>query len=76
MIVGGIGGGMLEAETWFWRRHREGVDDPELRTALWSILPFAHADLIARRHGTTGPKETVVLAAAPRAAERSGWPPS
>jgi 3-oxoacyl-[acyl-carrier-protein] synthase II len=53
---------MLEAESWFWRRQREGEDDPELRTALWSILPFAHADLIARRHRTTGPKETVVLA--------------
>jgi len=62
VIVGGIGGGMLEAETWFWRREREGVDDPELRTALWSVLPFAHADVVARRFGTTGPKETVVLA--------------
>jgi 3-oxoacyl-[acyl-carrier-protein] synthase II len=62
VIVGGIGGGMLEAETWFWRREREGVDDPALRTALWSVLPFAHADLVARRYGTTGPKETVVLA--------------
>jgi 3-oxoacyl-[acyl-carrier-protein] synthase II len=62
VIVGGIGGGMLEAEAWFWRRQREGVDDPALRTALWSILPFAHADVVARRFGTTGPKETVVLA--------------
>jgi 3-oxoacyl-[acyl-carrier-protein] synthase II len=62
VIVGGIGGGMLEAETWFWRRQREGIDDPALRTALWSIMPFAHADAVARRHGTTGPKETVVLA--------------
>jgi 3-oxoacyl-[acyl-carrier-protein] synthase II len=62
VIVGGIGGGMLEAETWFWHRQREGVDDPALRTALWSILPFAHADVVARRFGTTGPKETVVLA--------------
>jgi 3-oxoacyl-[acyl-carrier-protein] synthase II len=26
------------------------------------VLPFAHADLIARRYATTGPKETVVLA--------------
>ena len=36
VIVGGIGGGMLEAEAWFWRRERDGVDDPELRTALRS----------------------------------------
>ena len=62
VIVGGIGGGMLEAETWFWRREREGVDDPELRTSLRTVLPFAHADVVARRYGTTGPKETVVLA--------------
>ena len=62
VVVGGIGGGMLEAETWFWRRERDGVDDPRLRTALRSTLPFAHADVVGRRYGTTGPKETVVLA--------------
>jgi 3-oxoacyl-[acyl-carrier-protein] synthase II len=62
VIVGGIGGGMLEAETWFWRREREGIDDSRLRTALHTILPFTHADVVARRYGTTGPKETVVLA--------------
>jgi len=62
VVVGGIGGGMLEAEEWFWRREREGIDDPGLRTALRTILPFTHADVVARRYGTTGPKETVVLA--------------
>jgi 3-oxoacyl-[acyl-carrier-protein] synthase II len=62
VVVGGIGGGMLEAEAWYWRRVRDGVDDPRLRAALRSVLPFVHADLIARRYGTTGPKETVVLA--------------
>jgi 3-oxoacyl-[acyl-carrier-protein] synthase II len=62
VVVGGIGGGMLEAEAWYWRRVREGVDDPRGRAALRSVLPFTHADLIARRYGTTGPKETLVLA--------------
>jgi 3-oxoacyl-[acyl-carrier-protein] synthase II len=62
VVVGGIGGGMLEAESWFWRCRREGVDDPGQRVALWSIMPFSHADVVARRHRTTGPKETVVLA--------------
>jgi 3-oxoacyl-[acyl-carrier-protein] synthase II len=62
VVIGGIGGGMLGAETWFWQRERDGVDDPALRTALRSVLPFAHADVIARRYATTGPKETVVLA--------------
>jgi 3-oxoacyl-[acyl-carrier-protein] synthase II len=62
VVVGGIGGGMLEAEEWFWRRELDGVDDPRLRMSLRTILPFTHADLVARRYGTTGPKETVVLA--------------
>jgi 3-oxoacyl-(acyl-carrier-protein) synthase len=62
VVVGGIGGGMLEAESWYWQREREGVDDPRRRAALRSILPTAHAETLARRYGTTGPKETVVLA--------------
>lgn len=62
VVVGGIGGGMLEAEAWYWRREREGVDDPRLRRALLSIMPMDHAELLARRYRTTGPKETVVLA--------------
>src|SRR5262249_38690183 len=62
VIVGGIGGGMLEAETWHWRVCREGVDDPRLRRAIRSVLPSAHAETLARRYGATGPKQTVVLA--------------
>jgi 3-oxoacyl-(acyl-carrier-protein) synthase len=62
VVVGGIGGGMFEAETWYWRVRREGVDDPGLRTALRSIMPWAHTELLSHRYGTTGPKETVVLA--------------
>ncbi len=62
VVVGGIGGGMLEAEAWYWRLTREGVDDPRLRRSLRTILPTAHAETLARRYGTTGPKETVVLA--------------
>ncbi len=62
VIVGGIGGGMLETEAWFWQRERDGVDDPKLRASLRTVLPFSHADIVARRYGTTGPKETVVLA--------------
>jgi 3-oxoacyl-[acyl-carrier-protein] synthase II len=62
VVVGGIGGGMLEAEAWYWQLQREGIDDPRQRRALRTILPTAHAELLAHRYGTTGPKETVVLA--------------
>jgi 3-oxoacyl-[acyl-carrier-protein] synthase II len=62
VVVGGIGGGMLEAEAWYWTAVREGVDEPRLRRALRTVLPNAHAETLARRYGTTGPKETVVLA--------------
>jgi 3-oxoacyl-[acyl-carrier-protein] synthase II len=62
VVVGGIGGGMLEAEAWFWRRAREGVDDARERRALLSVMPFSHADLLMRRFRTTGPRETLVLA--------------
>jgi 3-oxoacyl-[acyl-carrier-protein] synthase II len=53
---------MLEAEAWYWRRERDGEDDPRMRGALRTIMPAAHAETLARRYGTTGPKETVVLA--------------
>ncbi len=62
VVVGGIGGGMLEAETWYWARVREGVEDPRRRRVLRDVLPAAHAGRIARRLGTTGPTETVVAA--------------
>jgi 3-oxoacyl-[acyl-carrier-protein] synthase II len=62
VVVGGIGGGMLETEAWHWRRVREGVDDPRLRRTVRAVLPSAHAETLARRFGTTGPKQTVVLA--------------
>jgi 3-oxoacyl-[acyl-carrier-protein] synthase II len=62
LVVGGIGGGMLEAEAWFWERERAGRDDPRLRRALRSVMPWSHADVLSRRYGITGPQETVVLA--------------
>src|SRR5207249_137843 len=62
VVIGGIGGGMLEAEAWHWRRAREGLDDPVLRRRLRHVMPWSHADVLARRYGATGPRETVVLA--------------
>lgn len=68
VVVGGIGGGMLEAEAWYWRLVREGVDDPRLRATLRNVLPAAHTEALARRYRTTGPKEAVVLACSSGAA--------
>jgi 3-oxoacyl-[acyl-carrier-protein] synthase II len=62
VVMGGIGGGMLEAEAWYWEVVRAGVDDPRGRRALRTVLPSAHAEALARRYATTGPKATVVLA--------------
>jgi 3-oxoacyl-[acyl-carrier-protein] synthase II len=62
VVVGGIGGGTFEAEGWYWRLSREGVDDRRLRPFLRSVLPTSHADTLARRYRTTGPKETVIAA--------------
>jgi 3-oxoacyl-[acyl-carrier-protein] synthase II len=68
IVIGGIGGGMLEAESWYLRAARDGVDDAGLRRALSTILPGAHAECLARRYGVAGPTETVVLACSSGAA--------
>ncbi|PYN21298.1 MAG: beta-ketoacyl-[acyl-carrier-protein] synthase II [Candidatus Rokuibacteriota bacterium] len=60
LVVGAVGGGMLEAEAWYWRRAR-GVREPMPRT-LASSFPSAHADVIGSALGLGGPRETVVTA--------------
>ncbi len=67
VIVGGVGGGMLEVETWYWEMMRSG-EDPRRRTALRSVLPSSHAEAVAHRLGLGGPKETVVMACSSGAA--------
>ena len=61
LVVGAVGGGMLEAEAWYWRAKRSGAPlraTPELR----SILPYSHADVVGSRLGLGGPRETLVTA--------------
>ena len=67
LVVGAVGGGMLEGEDWYWEEGRRGVISPRMR-ALRSILPFSHAETLGWRLGLTGPKETVVMACASGAA--------
>ena len=66
LIVGAVGGGMLEAEAWYWQRAR-GVPAP-LPRALASSFPSAHADVIGSVLGLGGPRETVVTACSSGAA--------
>lgn len=62
LLIGAVGGGMLEGEDWYWGETR-GRPSGSMR-ALRSILPFSHAETLSWRLGLTGPKETVVMACA------------
>ena len=68
LLVGAVGGGMLEAEAWYWRRTGErGAAGPRPpgppdRRALASVLPHSHADAVGSRLGLYGPRETVITA--------------
>jgi 3-oxoacyl-[acyl-carrier-protein] synthase II len=66
-LVGAVGGGMYEAEAWYWGEVRRGGPTPG-RGALRSVLPRAHADAVAFRFGLEGPRETLVMACASGAA--------
>jgi 3-oxoacyl-[acyl-carrier-protein] synthase II len=61
LIVGAVGGGMLEAERWYWARAR-GERAPGWAASLRSILPAAHAETLAHRLVLGGPRHTVVTA--------------
>jgi 3-oxoacyl-[acyl-carrier-protein] synthase II len=65
LVVGAVGGGMYEAESWYWGWRRGQSRD---RRALRSLLPGAHAELLAARFGLCGPRETLVMACASGAA--------
>jgi 3-oxoacyl-[acyl-carrier-protein] synthase II len=61
LVVGAVGGGMLEAESWYWARAR-GEQLPSWAASLRAMLPAAHAEVLARRLGLGGPRHTVVTA--------------
>jgi 3-oxoacyl-[acyl-carrier-protein] synthase II len=65
--VGGAGGGMLEAETWYWN-HYGKHEDLRLRAALRSMLPVAQTEVVAFRFKIGGPRETPILACSSSAA--------
>jgi 3-oxoacyl-[acyl-carrier-protein] synthase II len=61
LVVGAVGGGMLEAESWYWARAR-GERAPRWAASLRGMLPAAHAETLAHRLGLDGPRHTVVTA--------------
>jgi 3-oxoacyl-[acyl-carrier-protein] synthase II len=61
LIVGAVGGGMFEAESWYWARAR-GERAPRWAASLRSMLPAAHAATLGHRLGLGGPRHTVVTA--------------
>jgi len=60
-VAGAVGGGMLEAEEWYWARAR-GERLPGGAAALRAILPGSHAEALGHRLGLGGPRHTVVTA--------------
>ncbi len=67
LIVGAVGGGMLEGESWYWDEALQPGSSPKIG-ALRSILPTSHSEVIGWRLGLGGPRETVVMACASGAA--------
>lgn len=67
LVVGAVGGGMLEGEAWYWGELGGPPPAPDIG-ALRSILPASHADMLAWRLGLGGPRESVVMACASGAA--------
>jgi 3-oxoacyl-[acyl-carrier-protein] synthase II len=67
LVIGAVGGGMLEAEAWYWARTR-GVPGPSTASSLRAVLPYAHAETLGAALGLAGPRETVVAACSSGAA--------
>ena len=65
LVVGAVGGGMLEVEAWYWAHRRGDGANP---AAARATLPASHADVLAWRLGLDGPRETVVAACSSGAA--------
>jgi len=61
LVVGAVGGGMLEAEGWYWARAR-GEQLPSWAASLRAMLPAVHAETLSHRLRLGGPRHTVVTA--------------
>jgi 3-oxoacyl-[acyl-carrier-protein] synthase II len=62
LVVGAVGGGMLEAENWYWARARGERVPRRWAASLRGMLPAAHGEVLAHRLAMGGPRHTVVTA--------------
>jgi 3-oxoacyl-[acyl-carrier-protein] synthase II len=65
--IGGAGGGMLEAENWYWQRYYQRHDRCQ-RWALRTMLPAAQTNAVAFHFKIGGPRESPILACSSSAA--------
>jgi 3-oxoacyl-[acyl-carrier-protein] synthase II len=68
LIVGAVGGGMLEAEAWYWQAWQSARPARLPHAALRAVLPYSHADVVGYSLGLGGPRETIVTACSSGAA--------
>src|SRR5262245_14983689 len=59
--VGGAGGGMLEAEAWYWARYHQQPHARQ-RVGLRTMMPTDQTDALARHLHIHGPRESPILA--------------
>jgi 3-oxoacyl-[acyl-carrier-protein] synthase II len=64
LVVGAVGGGMLEAEAWYWKHGRDAASPAPPH----AVLPWSHAETIGPSLGLRGPRQTVVAACSSGAA--------
>jgi 3-oxoacyl-[acyl-carrier-protein] synthase II len=62
LVVGAVGGGMYEAEAWYWRLRRDQATLAGGLVPLRPILPYAHAETLGHVLRLEGPRQTVVAA--------------
>lgn len=65
--IGGAGGGMLEAEHWYWAQYQQQPTWRQ-RVAWRSMLPTTQTDALAYHLAIAGPRETPILACSSSAA--------
>lgn len=68
LVVGAVGGGMLEAEGWYWSVRRGARPGRPPLAPLRAILPQSHGEVVGAALGLGGPRETIVTACSSGAA--------